>query len=400
MSRPGRSATIRPFWSGLDGAGILKILVVLAHPDPGSFNHALAHSVRDALLATGHDVRLRDLYAERFDPVLPAEEVASECELPAEIDGYCEELADAEGIVIVHPNWWGQPPAILKGWIDRVVRPGVAYRFLEGDSGEGRPQGLLRARRALVLNTANTPAERERTVFGDPLSRIWTDCVFGLCGVHEVRRRTFSLVVTSTPEERAAWLEEAALLAVDCFGETDRRPTPGPMITTARLVLAPLNLEDAPRLFAYRSDPGVSRFQFFDPRTVDDAQAFIRDAAVSGWCQLGIRVEAGSVLAGDIGFRLSGDHPLQAEIGVTLAPDHQGRGLASEALGALLDYLFAELGVHRVFASIDPRNATSLALFERAGMRREGHHRQSVWFKGEWADDEVFALLESEWQKR
>ena len=68
-----------------------------------------------------------------------------------------------------------------------------------------------------MLNTANTPVERELAAFGDPLARIWTDCVFGLCGVRDVRRRTFSVVVTSTPEERAAWLDEAALLAVGHF---------------------------------------------------------------------------------------------------------------------------------------------------------------------------------------
>ena len=114
----------------------------------------------------------------------------------------------ADGIVVVHPNWWGQPPAILKGWIDRVVRPGVAYTFEEGDSGEGVPVGLLRARTAVVLNTSNTPPGREQDVFGDPLEVIWRRCVFDLCGVRDVRRRTFGVVVTSTAEERARWLGE------------------------------------------------------------------------------------------------------------------------------------------------------------------------------------------------
>jgi NAD(P)H dehydrogenase (quinone) len=196
----------------------VKILIVLAHPDPASFNHALARAVRDSLVAVGHEVSLRDLHAERFDPVIPVGEIPSECELPADIAGWCHEVAQAEGIVIVHPNWWGQPPAILKGWIDRVIRPGVAYHFVEGDAGEGVPVGLLKARTALVLNTANTPAERELAVFGDPLARIWTDCVFGLCGVTDVRRRTFAVVVTSTPRERAAWLDQAVSLARECFG--------------------------------------------------------------------------------------------------------------------------------------------------------------------------------------
>jgi putative NADPH-quinone reductase len=115
---------------------------------------------------------------------------------------------EADGIIIVHPNWWGMPPAILAGWIDRVLRPGVAYRFVEGDSGEGAPVGLLHARTALVLNTSNTFPDREARVFGDPLERIWKDCIWGLCGVARVERRTFGPVVTSTPFEREAWLAD------------------------------------------------------------------------------------------------------------------------------------------------------------------------------------------------
>ncbi len=197
--------------------GLVQVSVVLAHPDPSSFNHALATAVRDALTEAGQRVSFHDLYADGFDPVLPAAEVSSACELPADIAAWCGEIASAQGIVIVHPNWWGQPPAILKGWVDRVLRPGVAYRFLDGDDGEGVPVGLLKARTALVLNTANTPADREARVFGDPLQRTWEDCVFGLCGVADIRRRVFGVMVTSTRGQRAAWLDEARSLALECF---------------------------------------------------------------------------------------------------------------------------------------------------------------------------------------
>ncbi len=118
----------------------------------------------------------------------------------------------------MHPNWWGQPPAILTGWVDRVLRPGVAYNFLEGDGGEGVPVGLLRARTAIILNTSNTPPEREQSAFGDPLDLIWKRCVFDLCGVGDVRRVTFSVVVTSSREEREKWLAEVRELVYSCFG--------------------------------------------------------------------------------------------------------------------------------------------------------------------------------------
>lgn len=197
----------------------MLVSIVLAHPDSSSLNHALAAAIRDALTDAGHEVSYHDLYAEGFDPLLPAVEMPSACELPADIAGWCDEIASAEGIVIVHPNWWGQPPAILKGWIDRVIRPGVAYRFLGDDDGEGVPVDLLKARTALVLNTANTPADRELEAFGDPLQRTWADCVFGLCGVGDVRRHVFGVVVTSTPEQRAVWIDEARSAALESFGK-------------------------------------------------------------------------------------------------------------------------------------------------------------------------------------
>ena len=195
----------------------MNVLLLLAHPRPGSFNHALAHAAREQLEADGHRVVFHDLHAERFDPAIPPDESARAAVLPPAVAAHCADLAAAEGVVVVHPNWWGQPPAVLKGWIDRVVRPGVAYEFLEGDSGEGVPRGLLKARVAVVFNTSNTAPERERAVFGDPLETLWRNCVFGLCGVADVRRRTFGVVVASTAEQRRQWLAEARALVSRAF---------------------------------------------------------------------------------------------------------------------------------------------------------------------------------------
>jgi NAD(P)H dehydrogenase (quinone) len=196
----------------------MNVSIILAHPLPGSFNHAIAKMVAEQLLSNRHIVRFHDLYQEGFDPLLPGMEIpAGSIALSPALATQCEEIAAADGIAIVHPNWWGQPPAILKGWVDRVIRPGVAYTFLEGDAGEGIPVGLLKARTALVFNTSNTPAEREASVFGDPLELIWKRCVFGLCGVTDVRRVTFSVVVTSSREQRTRWLAEARELVDACF---------------------------------------------------------------------------------------------------------------------------------------------------------------------------------------
>jgi NAD(P)H dehydrogenase (quinone) len=195
----------------------MQILVILGHPDPGSFNHAIALVVCDSLRKKGHSVLFHDLCAEKFDPFLPMEEIPDNGFVPDTIQNHCNELQSAGGIVIIHPNWWGQPPAILKGWIDRVFRPGIAYRFEEGDSGEGIPIGLLKARAAVVFNTSNTPDERERSVFGDPLEALWKRCIFELCGVQAFYRRTFNVIITSSYDQRKQWLNEARELVGNVF---------------------------------------------------------------------------------------------------------------------------------------------------------------------------------------
>ena len=186
----------------------MNISIILAHPNPGSFNHAIATNSADSLRRNGYEVVFHDLCQEQFPALLPASELQKDAKIEPIIARHCEEIASADGIIIVHPNWWGMPPAILKGWIDRVLRMEVAYRFVANDKGEGVPVGLLKAKAAIVFNTANTPDDRERTVFGDPLETLWKRCVFDLCGVKNVQRRTFSVVVTSTVEQRAQWLKE------------------------------------------------------------------------------------------------------------------------------------------------------------------------------------------------
>ena len=188
----------------------MKVSVILAHPDKGSFNHAIAEISVKTLRQSGHNVFFHDLYSERFDAILPYEEFPKEASLPDNIAAHCREISEADGIIIVHPNWWGMPPAILKGWVDRVIRPGTAYEFVETDKGEGVPNGLLKAKAAIVFNTSNTDSERERNIFGDPLETIWKNCIFGLCGVNDFYRRMFNIVVTSSEQQRSLWLDHVA----------------------------------------------------------------------------------------------------------------------------------------------------------------------------------------------
>jgi RimJ/RimL family protein N-acetyltransferase len=176
-------------------------------------------------------------------------------------------------------------------------------------------------------------------------------------------------------------------------------------IETDRLVLRRLVPSDAAVMFEYRSHPDVSRYQGWAPASADEILAFIdslqkAEPAPGKWFQLGIALREPALLIGDCGVHLTAGDPRQAEIGITLMPSFQGRGLASEALRALLGHLFNQLKVHRAFGSVDPRNQASMALLARCGLRQEAHLVESYWFKGAWADDVIFALLEREWMAR
>jgi NAD(P)H dehydrogenase (quinone) len=186
----------------------MKYSIILAHPKPGSFNHAIAETAAEELRQSGHTVLWHDLHAEKFDPVTPVDEIPKDAILPPDIERHCTEIETVDGIIIVHPNWWSQPPAILKGWMDRVLRAGRAYNFVTGPDGEGRSVGLLKARHALVVNTANTPQDKEVAFLGDPQALIWEKVVFGLCGVPNVVRLVFSPIIVSTLEQRRQWLAD------------------------------------------------------------------------------------------------------------------------------------------------------------------------------------------------
>jgi NAD(P)H dehydrogenase (quinone) len=198
----------------------MKVSVILAHPDQGSFNHAIAVTAVETLNSNGNEAFFHDLCKEKFPPVIPASEIPRDARLPRIISKHCKEIAEAEGIIIVHPNWWGQPPAILKGWIDRVLRPGVAYTFAEGDKGDGTLIGLLKAKAVVIFNTCNTPAEREISTYGDPLELLWKNNMLISCGVKDYYRRTFGVIITSSLEQRKQWLKEAAEITGKYFPGT------------------------------------------------------------------------------------------------------------------------------------------------------------------------------------
>jgi len=173
-----------------------------------------------------------------------------------------------------------------------------------------------------------------------------------------------------------------------------------------RITLEPLRDDDFDDLYAMQSDPEVCRYLLYEPRTREQvADALKRDAGrtrlaeVDDHLQPAIRAEDGRFL-GTMYLVLKSIDDLTAEIGWTLLPSSQGKGYATEAATVLLDFCFDELGLHRVFAELDPRNTASVALCERLGMRHEGHFVEDMFLKGEWADTGRYAILDREWLAR
>jgi RimJ/RimL family protein N-acetyltransferase len=167
-------------------------------------------------------------------------------------------------------------------------------------------------------------------------------------------------------------------------------------VATDRLVLRAMAAADAPALAAYRDDPETARHQEWAlPYTADVAARFVAEQATATWPPVDdwyqIAVEHEGELIGDVGVWRSRDGA-DAIIGYTLAPGHRGQGYAVEAVGAVVDILFA-LGVHRITATLDPANHPSAAVVERLGFRYEGRSVGAALVRGQWLDDDRYALL-------
>ena len=169
------------------------------------------------------------------------------------------------------------------------------------------------------------------------------------------------------------------------------------MIETERLVLRRFRPDDATAFAAYRGKPAVARYQSWDETySVADAERMIASLAEihpgepGEWFQFAVADRTTDALVGDCGLHVDGGDPGRAEIGYTLAPVHQGRGFATEAVDALVGYAFGTLGIERIQATADERNAPSIRVVEGLGF--EAVARVHTTFKGERCVEETYEL--------
>ncbi len=191
----------------------MNVLVVYAHPNPESFNAAILDTVVTGVRAGGHMTKIKDLYAENFNPVLDREGLfqANQGILSEAIQREQQGLQWADGLIFIYPLWWFDRPAILKGWFDRVFTHGFAFKY----TNEGMV-GLLQHQKAIVIvTTGGSIEEYDRIGAREQIVHPTTDGTLALCGVSNIVDKVLYSITTSSDQERAKMLDEIYQLALE-----------------------------------------------------------------------------------------------------------------------------------------------------------------------------------------
>ncbi|HOV18163.1 MAG TPA: NAD(P)H-dependent oxidoreductase [Ottowia sp.] len=181
------------------------ILVIDAHPNADSLCSALARRYVEGARQAGADVQVLTLRELRFDPVLH-KGYQGDQPLEPDLQRAQAMILDCEHLCLVTPLWWGSVPALLKGFFDRTLQRGWAFRYLDS----GNPLGLLAGRSARVLLTTDSPGWYLRWLQGDPTVKQLVRSTLRFCGFKPVRATRFGPVRVSTPQARSGWLQQAA----------------------------------------------------------------------------------------------------------------------------------------------------------------------------------------------
>ena len=182
----------------------MRILLILGHPRCDSFGAALFNAFRDGLSEAGVEHRWLRLCDLAFDPDVRCPSPADQA-LEPDLADALGLIAWADHLVFVYPTWWGTVPALLKGFLDRVLTPGFAFQF----HADGSWDKLLAGKTAELLTTMDTPRWVYRWIYAAPGHRAMARATLGFCGVRTVRTQSFGVIERSSPEQRRQWLTAA-----------------------------------------------------------------------------------------------------------------------------------------------------------------------------------------------
>ena len=193
----------------------MKTLIVYNHPYEGSFCNAILKAVQRGLKKGGHTCKVINLDKDNFDPVMRAKDLKAFAELGRGIESalmnldptvfrYKKKLEWADHIVMIFPIWWMSMPAMMKGFVDKVIFPGVAY---EMDNGR-LVSRLASLKQVTVISTMNTPADIYRDMFGNSLEGSLIKGTFNQIGIHDAEWISFNMVKQVGTEVREQWLAD------------------------------------------------------------------------------------------------------------------------------------------------------------------------------------------------
>ena len=186
-----------------------RILLILGHPSTTSFCAALAERYAQSALDAGHEVRQLRLGEMVFDPVLRDGYQQIQA-LEDDLNAAQSDILWAEHLTLVYPIWWGGIPALLKGFFDRVLLPGFAFKYRKG---KAFPDKLLNGRTAHLLVTMDTPPWYYRLIYRMPGLHEVRKTTLQFCGIKPLRTLTFGPVLGSTDQQRRSWLQQAQAIA-------------------------------------------------------------------------------------------------------------------------------------------------------------------------------------------
>jgi NAD(P)H dehydrogenase (quinone) len=184
----------------------VKHFVLYCHPDPKSFCHAIFDNAVETLRAKGHEVRVKDLYAEGFDPVLKGSDFTAfqSGKTPPDIKAEQDKILWADTITVIHPVWWTSMPAMLKGYVDRVFALGFAYAF-----GPDGPKGLLGGRKVVIFSTQGAGKEEyEAGGMTDAMKKASDVAIYSFCGMEVLKHKFFGGVTSVDDATRKGYLSE------------------------------------------------------------------------------------------------------------------------------------------------------------------------------------------------
>ncbi len=186
-----------------------RILIILGHPDSDSFCGEISRRYKQAAESAGHKCKLIRLGDLEFNPVL-LHGYKKRTELEPDLVMAIGEIKLADHLVFVYPTWWGNLPALLKGFIDRTFLPGITFSYRDNSL---RWDKLLKGKSARLITTMDAPAFYYQLVYFSPGQRALRVATLNFCGVSPVKETIFGPVKTSTPTKREQWLKKVEKLA-------------------------------------------------------------------------------------------------------------------------------------------------------------------------------------------